>query len=173
MIYKMEYKINDIGTFDGSLVRHLGNSEYVIRIGETEHNLRIISMNTRGIEFMLDKKYHRAKYLLDTTAQMDISVDGVPVTVNMHADMDKIVYKNSGGAGSGGAVATLKSPIPGKVVAINTAEGESVKKGDTVCTLESMKMQVGVKAHKDGTIKSIKIKEGGIVAKNDIVAEID
>jgi biotin carboxyl carrier protein len=36
-----------------------------------------------------------------------------------------------------------------------------------------MKMQVTVKAHKDGNIKSIKIKEGGTVAKNDVIAEIE
>ncbi|GFN42266.1 MAG: macrolide-specific efflux protein MacA [Marine Group I thaumarchaeote] len=39
--------------------------------------------------------------------------------------------------------------------------------------MESMKMQVSIKAHKDGTIKSIKIKEGGTVAKNDLIAEIE
>jgi biotin carboxyl carrier protein len=36
-----------------------------------------------------------------------------------------------------------------------------------------MKMQVSVKSHKDGTVKKIKIKEGGSVAKNDVIAEIE
>ncbi len=34
-------------------------------------------------------------------------------------------------------------------------------------------MQVAVKSHKDGTVKSMKIKEGGTVAKNDVIAEIE
>ena len=42
-----------------------------------------------------------------------------------------------------------------------------------MCVLESMKMQVAIKAHKDGEIKSIKIKEGNTVAKNDVIAEIE
>jgi len=65
------------------------------------------------------------------------------------------------------------SQIPGKVVSIAVQEGDPVKQGDVICTLESMKMQVAVKSHKNGSIKSIKIKIGGTVAKNDIVAEIE
>ena len=41
------------------------------------------------------------------------------------------------------------------------------------CVLESMKMQVSVKSHKDGVVKSVKIKEGNSVNKNDILAEIE
>jgi len=42
-----------------------------------------------------------------------------------------------------------------------------------VCVLESMKMQVSVKSHKDGEIKILKAKEGNSVNKNDIMAEIE
>ena len=67
----------------------------------------------------------------------------------------------------------LKSQIPGKVVSIAVGEGDSVKKGDVVCTLESMKMQVAVKAHKDGAVKNLKIKEGSTVAKGDVIADLE
>ena len=36
-----------------------------------------------------------------------------------------------------------------------------------------MKMQVAIKAHKDGVIKSIKVKETATVAKGDVIAEIE
>jgi biotin carboxyl carrier protein len=36
-----------------------------------------------------------------------------------------------------------------------------------------MKMQVSIKSHKDGVVKKIKIKVGGTVAKNDVIAEIE
>jgi biotin carboxyl carrier protein len=51
--------------------------------------------------------------------------------------------------------------------------GNSVKKGDAVVILESMKMQVAVKAHKDGNLKEIRVKQGAPVARNDIVAIIE
>jgi biotin carboxyl carrier protein len=36
-----------------------------------------------------------------------------------------------------------------------------------------MKMQVAIKAHKDGTVQSLKIKEGATVAKGDVISDIE
>jgi biotin carboxyl carrier protein len=130
-------------------------------------------MNSKGIEFILDQKYHKAKYLENTTSQMSLIVDGTPLKINLNSKFDEIVYKNTGGGGSANTQLNLHSQIPGKVVAINVSEGDSIKKGDVVCVLESMKMQVSIKSHKDGTIKKIKVKPGGSVAKNDVLAEIE
>jgi biotin carboxyl carrier protein len=100
-------------------------------------------------------------------------VDGTPIKLKANPKLDEIVYKNTGGGGSADAQTNLHSQIPGKVVSINVNEGDSVKKGDVVCVLESMKMQVSIKSHKDGVVKKIKIKGGGSVAKNDVLAEIE
>ena len=170
----MEYKIDDLkGTFNAEIVENLGSNEYVIKLNDREQNLKILNMDARGIEFVLDQKYHKVKYLESGTSKMNLVVNGVPMTLNLHANLDEIVYKNVGGGGPAGTELALKSQIPGKVVSIALQEGASVKKGEAVCVLESMKMQVTVKAHKDGNIKSIKIKEGGTVAKNDVIAEIE
>ncbi len=170
----MDYKIKDIEkTFEGEIIENLGNNEYVIKINDNNHQIKILKMDSKGIEFILNQTYHRAKYLENSTNEMNIIIDNVPITINMHTNLDKIVFKNSGGASSSDAQLTLKSQIPGKVFSIAVQEGDSVKQGDVICTLESMKMQVSVKSHKNGFIKSIKIKVGGTVAKNDIVAEIE
>ena len=170
----MEYKIDDVtGTFNGEILKNLGNNEYVIKIDSQEHQLRILGMDSRGIEFILDQKYHKVKYLENTTSQMSLVVDGIPMKLNTNSKFAEIVYKNTGGADSGDAKTSLHSQIPGKVVSVKVEEGSNVKKGDVVCVLESMKMQVSVKSHKDGVIKKIKIKGGMSVAKNDIIAEIE
>ena len=170
----MDYKIKDIEKrFDGRIIENLGNNEYVIKINDNTHQIKILKMDSKGIEFVLDQKYHRAKYLENSTNEMNLIIDNVPITINMHTDLDKIVYKHSGGSGASDSQLTLKSQIPGKVVSIAVQEGDSVKQGDVICTLESMKMQVAIKSHKNGSIKSIKVKIGGTVAKSDIVAEIE
>ncbi len=170
----MNYKIQDVEkSFDGRIIENLGNNDYVIKINDDEHELKIITMNSKGIEFILDQKYHKAKYLEQSTNEMNIVIDNVPITLNLNTHFDEVVYKNSGGSGTGNAQLGLKSQIPGKVVSISVAEGDSIKKGDVVCTLESMKMQVAIKSHKDGVVKTLKVKETGTVAKGDIVAEIE
>jgi len=170
----MDYKIKDVEkAFDGEILENLGNNEYVIKINNDKHQIKILKMDSKGIEFVLDQKYHRAKYIENSTNEMSLIIDNLPITINMHTNLDKIVFKHSGGGSSSDTQLTLKSQIPGKVVSIAVQEGDSVKQGDVICTLESMKMQVSVKSHKSGSIKSIKIKIGGTVAKNDIVAEIE
>ena len=170
----MEYKIEDIeATFNANIIQNLGNSEYLVKINDKERNLKILEMSSSGIEFVLDQKYHKVKYLDNTTSQMKIVVDGIPFTLNMHQNLNEIVFKNSGDSGTGDSQLTLHSQIPGKVIKISVSEGSDVKKDDIICVLESMKMQVSVKSHKDGVVKKIKIKEGATVAKNDPIAEIE
>ena len=170
----MEYKIEDIeDTFNAEIIQQLGNLEYLIKINDNEKNLKILTMSSRGIEFVLDQKYHKVKYLDNTTSQMKIVVNGIPITVNMHQNFNEIVFKNSGDSGTGDSQLNLHSQIPGKVIKISVSEGSEVKKEDVICVLESMKMQVSVKSHKDGVVKKIKVKEGSTVAKDDIIAEIE
>ena len=170
----MNYKIQDIEkSFEGRIIENLGNNDYVIKINDNEHKLKIITMNSKGIEFILDQKYHKAKYLEQSTNEMNIVIDNVPITINRNTHFDEVVYKITGGASGADAQLGLKSQIPGKVVSISVSEGDSVKKGDVVCTLESMKMQVAIKSHKDGVVKTIKVKETATVAKGDVVAEIE
>ncbi len=170
----MDYRIQDVeDAFEGRITGRPGGGEYVITINGDEHALRIIGMDSRGMEFVLDREYHMARYLKHSTNEMSMVVDNVPITVNMHGHFDDIVYKNSGGGGPASEHLALKSQIPGKVVSVAVSEGDSVRKGDVVCTLESMKMQVAVKSHKDGSVKSVKIKEGVSIAKGDVVAEIE
>ncbi|MGD8917656.1 MAG: acetyl-CoA carboxylase biotin carboxyl carrier protein subunit [Nitrosopumilaceae archaeon] len=170
----MDYKIQDIeNSFVGEITENLGNNEYIIKINGNDNQIKILSMDAKGIEFLLNQKYHKAKYLENSTNEINLVIDNVPVIINQHTNFDEIVYKNSGGAGPGAGQLALKSQIPGKVVSIAVQEGDSVNQGDVVCTLESMKMQVAVKAHKAGSVKSIKIKDGASVAKGDVIAEIE
>ena len=170
----MDYKIQDIEkSFDGKITETLGDNEFKIKINDNEHQLKILNISSKGIEFILDQEFHRAKYLEQSTNEMNLVIDNVPVIINMNTHFDDVVYKNSGGGGAGSAQLALKSQIPGKVVSLAVAEGDSVKKGDVVCTLESMKMQVAIKAHKDGTVQSLKIKEGVTVAKGDVISDIE
>ena len=170
----MEFKLEDIeGTFDGEIISKISNTNYIIKIQDKEHQLQILNINSNGMEFVLDNKFHNVKYIENQTAEMKIVVDGLALTVNMHTKLDEIVYKSAGGADVGSIQINLRSQIPGKVVSVEVENGDKVKKGDIVCVLESMKMQVSVKSHKDGEVKNLKIKEGVSVNKNDILAEIE
>lgn len=168
--------LDDADTLEAGMGKNLGNGEYLVRINGADRSLHVLSVDADCMEFILDGVYHKVRYVSRSTKSMSLVVDGASISLGMHADLDKIVYKNSGGGGgatAGGLQISLKSQIPGKVVSVAVSDGDSVKKGDVICTLESMKMQVAVKAHRDGTVKSIKVRESVTVAKGDAIADIE
>ena len=71
----MEYKISDIeSAFNGQIMQKTGDSDYLIKINDAQHTLKILNINTRGIEFILDQQFHTVKYLDAGTAQMKLVV---------------------------------------------------------------------------------------------------
>ena len=63
----------------------------------------------------------------------------------------------------------VKSPLPGSIIKVLVSEGQSVKKGDTLLTLESMKMENPVLAEQDGTVKQIAVTPGQNVMQDDLL----
>lgn len=63
----------------------------------------------------------------------------------------------------------VKSPLPGSVIKVLVSEGQAVKKGDTLLTLESMKMENAIMAEADGTVKQIAITPGQNVMQDDLL----
>jgi acetyl-CoA carboxylase biotin carboxyl carrier protein len=53
------------------------------------------------------------------------------------------------------------------------ADGDQVHEGDTICILESMKMEIPVEATASGTITTLNVAEGGVVQEGDVIAVID
>lgn len=50
--------------------------------------------------------------------------------------------------------------------------GEEVEEGDTICILESMKMEIPVEATAAGTVSMLNVSEGGVVQEGDVIAVI-
>ena len=63
----------------------------------------------------------------------------------------------------------VKSPLPGSVIKVLVSAGQAVKKGDTLLTLESMKMENAIMAEADGTVKQIAVTPGQNVMQDDLL----
>jgi 3-methylcrotonyl-CoA carboxylase alpha subunit len=53
-----------------------------------------------------------------------------------------------------------RAPMPGGVLAIMVAVGAAVRAGDTLLTIESMKLETAIKASRDGTVETIHVEPG-------------
>ncbi|WP_350655475.1 acetyl/propionyl/methylcrotonyl-CoA carboxylase subunit alpha [Psychrobacter sp. S1-30-MNA-CIBAN-0213] len=71
------------------------------------------------------------------------------------------------------AVGSLKSPMPGQVVAFKVAVGDSVKKGEPLAVIEAMKIEHTITAPTDGVVAELLFAAGDSVADGDELLRID
>lgn len=67
----------------------------------------------------------------------------------------------------------LSAPMPGLVVSVLVQEGSCVEQGQTLVVLESMKMQMQLRAASAGTVRSVAAHAGDQVEKGAILVRID
>jgi len=75
------------------------------------------------------------------------------------------------GKGDGPAV-QVKAPLPGIIVQVLVKPGDEVTKGQSLCTLETMKMENAIKAENPGTVTSVKIAPGQTVNQDEVLVEL-
>ncbi len=81
----------------------------------------------------------------------------------------KAAPKAAGGAGS----IKVEAGAAGKVFKIDASVGQAVKKGDTVITIEAMKMEIPVVAPEDGTVASIDVAVGDPCEAGAVLATLN
>jgi propionyl-CoA carboxylase alpha chain len=65
----------------------------------------------------------------------------------------------------------VRCPMPGLVVSLAVAAGQEVKAGETLAVVEAMKMENILRAERDGTIRTIRVKPGDSVAVDAVIME--
>jgi pyruvate carboxylase subunit B len=65
---------------------------------------------------------------------------------------------------------SIKSLLPGTVWKVPTKVGQSVSEGDTIMTIESMKMEIDVTAPRGGIIKAINVAAHDTIVEGQVVA---
>ncbi|MEM1035791.1 MAG: acetyl/propionyl/methylcrotonyl-CoA carboxylase subunit alpha [Pseudomonadota bacterium] len=65
------------------------------------------------------------------------------------------------------------SPMPGLVVSVDVAAGDTVEEGQAVCIVEAMKMQNIIRAEANATVKAVNVEAGDSVAADAIMIEFE
>lgn len=57
----------------------------------------------------------------------------------------------------------IMSPMPATVVAVHVTPGQAVAEGETLIVLEAMKMELPIRAPRDGVVKTVACRAGELV----------
>jgi pyruvate carboxylase len=67
----------------------------------------------------------------------------------------------------------IGAPMPGVVASVAVLAGSQVKEGDLLLTIEAMKMETGIHAERDATIKAVHTAAGGQIDAKDLLMELE
>ncbi|RLB47280.1 MAG: 3-methylcrotonyl-CoA carboxylase [Deltaproteobacteria bacterium] len=131
--------------------RHLGDDRFIVWTGEVEREVRIVSWESP--ELTLEEGSHRWR--------ARISFDGDRTYVHTSRFSVGLLRKprfpdKLRAVPAGGCVA----PMPGKIVELRVAEGDTVQAGQVLMIMEAMKMEHSVNAPQDGTVSQLLVVAG-------------
>ncbi len=66
----------------------------------------------------------------------------------------------------------LGAPMPGAVASVTVVVGQKVKAGDLLLTIEAMKMETGIHADREATIKALFVQPGSQIDAKDLLVEL-
>ena len=92
---------------------------------------------------------------IDGGADYTLFADGRSRRLRLVDPLDLAMYE-----AAGAAEATVRAPLPGKIIDLKVKAGDTVSKGQPLLVLEAMKMEHTLAAPADGTIRSVRYTVG-------------
>jgi biotin carboxyl carrier protein len=150
----------------------VGKNEYKVEIQQDKFmvngkpmDLKLLPLNKNGL-YLLELGKRRLELILKAQ-----SANRVSVMVENH-QMVVQVDRNFGKSANHGAQngkGDLLAPMPGIVLSTHVQEGQKVVRNELLITLESMKMQMEMRAQADGLIEKVCVVQGQNVEKGSLL----
>ena len=72
-----------------------------------------------------------------------------------------------------GNPAHIGAPMPGSVASVAVTVGQKLRAGDLLLTIEAMKMETGLHADREGTVKALHVHAGSQIEAKDLLIELE
>lgn len=170
----MKYKaiINDNVNIEVELNGESADGKIALKLGQDDKEVRLVPLAGNMYQFIYEGKVYLAEVSKTedsyTVKMADRSFD-VAVVDEKTMMIEKLGIKTTEKKASG----EVKSPMPGLVVKISVAVGDTVAVGQGILVLEAMKMQNEIKSAVAGVVKEIKVSERQPVEKNQMLLKIE
>ena len=82
------------------------------------------------------------------------------------------IEKTEAGSADGDSDGGMTAPMPGKILEVKVADGQTVEAGELLLVMEAMKMEHRIVAPTDGVVAKVNFSMGDQVQQGDILVEM-
>ena len=154
----------------------IGEKEFRVRVDGSEIflngkmvNLKMAPLNGSGLHLLYrERKARELQINAGHPGEFLVTIGGRQLQASIETSRFKSRKKDQPQAKN----EELRAPIPGLIVGVQVSEGEQVKQGQSLVILESMKMQMHIRASRDGQVKDLNVKPGEQVNKDSVLVRV-
>jgi biotin carboxyl carrier protein len=106
-------------------------------------------------------------------AGWDLHVNGWPVRAEVVDERTRAIRAMTGRASATTGPKPVRAPMPGLIVRIEVAVGDTVTSGQSVIAMEAMKMENELKAETGGVVARVVVAVGQAVEKGTVLVEFE
>jgi len=153
-------------------IRHSGDATDVV-VGDRMLQADLVRIAGSPVySLILDGKSYEVS-VHRRNGRFELVIDGESYDATVLDERAMRIAEATGDVGAKQSGETVLSPMPGIVVGIAVAVGDAVTPGQSVATLEAMKMENELKSAVEGVVKEIKVEVGQGVAQGEPLVVIE
>jgi geranyl-CoA carboxylase alpha subunit len=156
--------------------------------GEQVLAITVTETGVGALEVLSGAHRHTAACVRGRDGRMRVTVDGLSHSVQACRVADgrwhvqvgatdvwlkDVSFEPAAGVASSSQAMDLRAPFNGKVIAVKVSAGESVKRGDTLLVIESMKLEHAVCATRDAVVAAISVETGQQTAPGQLLLRFE
>jgi len=159
--FKMKYKIA------------IGNNKFEVEVGKIENGRAQVSVNGESYDVMIENFAEVAPHPKAPQREPAPAVTPAAPKTPVSTPTLTPIKAPSPAPAAVEEDSIVKAPIPGLIMDIKVKVGDKVLAGQTVATMEAMKMENNLISNLDGTVKEIPVQKGMEVATGDVIMIIE
>lgn len=135
----------------------INGNQYEVEVLDVDGNMAKIEVNGTVYDVEMQREIPKAKAMPAAPPPKQVK-ETKPAT------------EKSAGTGT---AAEVRAPLPGVIIQVMVRPGDDVSTGQTLCTLETMKMENAIKTEKGGRVASVNIAPGQSVLQDELLIVIN
>jgi acetyl/propionyl-CoA carboxylase alpha subunit len=126
-----------------------------------------------GVAALTDGSHAQLCLVEGSGSDWVVTLRGRRISVSARSWRERVLAEAESAAGGRGGPVEVRATLPGLVVAVAVGDGDEVAEGDTLLTIEAMKMQNEVRAPRAGRVAGLSATAGQTVAAGTPLLRIE